>query len=299
MQAVKKLHERAVLYRAVRFFFESHEYLEVDTPVRNPVLIPEANILPVTSGNFFLQTSPELCMKRLLACGYEKIFQICKCFRSQERGERHLPEFTMLEWYRIDGEYQSLMAETAALLNCIVDKVDGVRGFHPVTLDILRQPPQFLTVRQAFTRYTNYTAEQALRDDCFDEQLVEYIEPCLGLKQPCFLYDYPAPLGCLARKKKSDASLAERFELYVQGVELANGFSELTDAGEQRRRFAIELELVKKYGLPGTSMPEKFLQNLEGMPEACGIALGFDRLLMLLTGAAVIDEVVSFTPEEL
>ncbi len=299
MLVKKKLYERAALLRAVRFFFERQGYLEVDTPIRQPVLIPEANILPVASGDFFLQTSPELCMKRILASGYEKIFQVCKCFRAQERGQRHLPEFTMLEWYRIHDDYQSLMAETAELLKDMAAKVRGHRGFDPAMVELVQQPPQFLTVRNAFAKYTTYTAEQAIREDCFDEQLVEHIEPRLGLTSPCFLYDYPAALGALARKKESDPSLAERFELYVQGVELANGFSELTDAHEQRRRFAMELERAEKYGLQQGAMPEKFLEDLGAMPEACGIALGIDRLLMLLTGALTIAEVVSFTPEEL
>nr|MDA3832173.1 EF-P lysine aminoacylase EpmA [Spirochaetales bacterium] len=299
LQVMKKLHERAALLRAVRFFFEIHEYLEVETPVRNPVLIPETNILPVVSDGFFLQTSPELCMKRLLSRGYGKIFQICKCFRGQERGNRHLPEFTMLEWYRVQGDYQSLMSETADLLKFLAGKICGCSGFDPTIVAVLQQPSEFITVRDAFAMYTSYTAEQAIVDNCFDEQLVEYIEPVLGLRQPCFLYDYPAALGSLARKKKSDGSLAERFELYVQGVELANGFSELTDGPEQRRRFEIELEVARGTGLPQAAMPEKFLRDLDVMPEACGIALGFDRLVMLLTGAATIDEVVSSTPEEL
>ncbi len=294
----KKLHERAALIRAVRFFFEEGGYLEVETPVRNPVLIPEAHIFPVVSGDFFLQTSPELCMKRLLASGYEKIFQICKCFRAQERGARHLPEFTMLEWYRIYGDYQSLMAETADLLKFMASSLQSVAGMVDATVVLLQQEPQFLSVRDAFSTYTTYTAEQAVLADCFEEQLVEHIEPNLGIEGPCFLYDYPVSLGSLARQKKSDASLVERFEVYVQGVELANGFSELIDAKEQRSRFEAELEVTKEYG-QGFQMPDRFLDDLQVMPETCGIALGLDRLLMLLSGAMIIDEVVSFTPEEL
>ena len=296
---IKKLHERATLFRAVRFFFEEHDYLEVETPIRNPVLIPEANIAPIRTEGSFLHTSPELCMKRLLARGYEKIFQICPCFRKGERGSRHLPEFTMLEWYRTGGNYQNLMAETVTLLKFLALEVQGLNNFDAAAIAILQTPPQFLAVADAFLTYTNYTAKQAIADDCFDELLVEYIEPKLGLHQPCFLYDYPVALGSLARKKKSDKSLAERFELYVKGVELANGFSELTDSSEQRSRFEAELHVMPAKDQPPNVMPEKFLDDLGNMDDACGIALGLDRLMMLLTGVQNIDEVVSFTPEEL
>lgn len=292
----KKLYERAALIRAVRFFFEQQGYLEVETPVRNPVLIPEANIDPVSSEDFFLQTSPELCMKRLLAQGYEKIFQLCKCFRSRERGARHLPEFTMLEWYRTGAEYRSLMTETHQLLCFIAEKVEGVAGFDQDTVHLLRQEPEYITVAKAFTDYAEMSVDQALRRDCFDEILVEQIEPNLGLTKPCFLYDYPVALGSLARRKSEDEDVAERFELYLCGVELANGFSELTDAREQRLRFEVELEASEGQR---QAMPERFLQDLQQMPEACGIALGVDRLVMLLVGEAEVDHVVSFTPEEL
>jgi lysyl-tRNA synthetase class 2 len=151
-------------------------------------------------------------------------------------------------------------------------------------------------VAKAFSDYTEISVDQALRKDCFDEILVEHIEPNLGLGRPCFLYDYPVALGSLARRKAADKDVAERFELYLCGVELANGFSELTDADEQRRRFEMELESSEGHR---QLMPEQFLQDLQQMPEACGIALGLDRLVMLLVGEPEIDRVVSFTPEEL
>ena len=294
----KKLHERAALIRAVRFFFENKGYLEVETPVRNPVLLPEINIEPVPTADFFLQTSPELCMKRLLAGGYEKIFQICKCFRGQERGGHHLPEFTMLEWYRVHGEYQSLMTETVELLQCVAGKIHGVAGMDETMISLLQQPSRFLTVRDAFALYTATTAEQAIVEDCFEEQLVDLIEPHLGIQELCFLYDYPVKLGSLAQTKQDDTSLAERFELYVNGVELANGFSELTDVVEQRQRFETEMQLAQQNG-QCWQMPEQFLKDLQIMPDSCGIALGLDRLVMILSGASTIDEVVSFTAEEL
>lgn len=295
----KKLVERAALIRAVRFFFEQRGYLEVETPVRNPVLIPEATIQPVSSGSSFLQTSPELCMKRLLATGYSQLFQICKCFRAQERGGRHLPEFTMLEWYRVAGDYQDLMAETIELLRFVVGRLASLPGLDGGLLAVLQQEPQFLTVAEAFSTHTGMSADEAIGRDCFDEVLVEDIEPHLGLSQPCFLYDYPLALGSLAKGKASDPQVVERFELYLRGLEVANGFSELTDTREQRRRFSLEIEQAGTSGQKGGVMPEKFLEDLALMPEACGIALGIDRLVMLVAGAQTIDEVVSFTPEEL
>ena len=296
---MKKMYERAALIRAVRFFFEKREYLEVETPIRNPVLIPEATILPVSSADYFLQTSPELCMKRLLGAGYNRMFQICKCFRAKERGSRHLPEFTMLEWYRALDDYQGLMAETAELLCAVAHAMGDVVGVDGDVVTLLSKEPEFLTVAEAFRLFSSSTVEQALAGDCFEEVLVVDIEPNLGKERPLFLYDYPVALGSLARRKKTDAGLAERFELYVLGVEVANGFSELTDVPEQRQRFMAERRKAKEGGHDAGTMPEKFLDDLAKMPEACGIALGLDRLIMLVTGAKEIDEVVSFTPEEL
>lgn len=295
-----RLQQRAAIIQAVRFFFVENCYLEVETPIRLPALIPEANILPVPSVSWFLQTSPELCMKRLLAAGVSRLFQICKCFRGMERGSRHLPEFTMLEWYRLDGTYLDLMAETSQLLQEVSTSFGEDMQYDQEVVNLVRQPDwQRLTVHEAFVRYAPISVENSLVEDCFEEMLVEHIEPHLGFERPCFLYDYPLALGSLAKRSRKDPEVAERFELYIRGVELANGFTELTDAGEQRRRFAKEEELAGNQGLSFGDIPEKFLADLEKVEMACGIALGIDRLVMLLTGATTIDEVVSFTPEDL
>lgn len=269
----------------------------MDTPIRLPCLIPEMYIEPEESSGWFLQTSPEMCMKRLLAAGYPRIFQICRCFRKGERGSRHLPEFTMLEWYRSGIDYNALMAECREMLCFLAARLD-CPGRSAQNL-ILRDDWEFLTVREAFRRHAPLSLEQALADDCFDETLVSYIEPHLGKERPAFLHDYPAELGSLARLKEQDRSVAERFELYIDGLELANGFSELTDAREQQQRFTKEMALMHARGRRSGPMPVRFLDDLAELDAAAGIALGVDRLVMLLCGARTIDEVVSFPPETL
>ncbi len=295
------LKKRAALIQSIRSFFNNRGYLEVDTPVRLPVLIPEAYNEPVESGNHFLQTSPEICMKRLLAeAGCQKIFQICKCFRKGERGDRHLPEFTMLEWYRTASDYLGLMDECEDLI-CELAGAVGHSDFITVkdTEISLEKPWERLSVADAFSRYASVTVEHALEQGIFDEVLCRDIEPELGTVKPVFLYDYPAELGALARNRKENPSVAERFEIYIAGLELANGFSELTDVDEQRQRFEQEQNCMVTQGRSPGRMPEKFLGSLANLPEAAGIALGLDRLAMVLFNAETIDEVVTFIPEEL
>ena len=294
------LHLRAVLIQALRTFFIDQGYLEVETPLRIPAPAPEAHIEPLTSEGWFLQTSPELCMKRLLAAGIPKIFQLCKCFRKGERGDRHLPEFTMLEWYAAGSDYRDLMADCEALLRYLAAVMGkgGVLEREGCRIDLALEWER-LTVAEAFRRYAPCTVEEALRQDQFDVILVEYVEPHLGIATPTFLCDYPAELGALARLSPTDPTVAERFELYVAGLELANGFSELVDPGEQRARFLAEQEGIRRQGRRPGPMPEPFLDALEAMPPAAGIALGVDRLVMLFAGAERIDQVVAFTQEGL
>lgn len=291
-----RLMERARIIQMIRAFFIEHGYLEVETPHRIPGNAPEAYIEPMPSGAWFLHTSPELSMKRLLAAGYPRLFQICRCWRNAERGRRHLPEFTMLEWYRAQADYADLMRECEALLVALAPS--GKLCLQGKTIDI-RGPWERLSVTEAFARYTTTTPQQALADGRFDEVIAFEIEPLLGCDKPVFLTDYPAELAALARKKPDDPEVAERFELYIAGVELANAFSELTDSIEQRRRFAREEERRRHTGQPPYPVPEKFLAELSHMPPAAGIALGIDRLIMLLTDTESIDDVVAFAPEEL
>lgn len=303
MLHVERLQQRATLMSNIRSFFASQGFLEVDTPVRQPVLIPERYIEPLRSEKAFLQTSPELCMKRLLACGCSKIFQICPCFRKNEQGYRHLEEFTMLEWYHVGESYLKLMDDCEELFRCLKHQM----SVEQESSDVIKQnfegfdfdgPWERITVEDAFGKYSPQPLTQALIDDSFDEILVECIEPNLGKKTPVFLIDYPLELGSLAKAKTDAPGIVERFELYLDGIELANGFSELTDEKEQRLRFAEEIADIDKTWGSGIEMPERFLQDIANLKQAAGIALGVDRLFMLALGVKDIKDVVSFSPDD-
>jgi lysyl-tRNA synthetase class 2 len=294
------LTNRAAIINEIRRFFAGRDYLEVETPLRIPAPAPEFHIDAIPSGSWFLQTSPELCMKRLLAAGFRQLFQIARCWRDGERGRQHLPEFTMLEWYRADCGYRDIMDECEDLLSSVAHSISKgnsiiFRG-RKIRLD---GPWERITVREAFQHYTGISMEDALASDRFDEIMVTDIEPNLGISRPTFIFDYPAERGALARLREGDPSVAERFELYIGGLELANAFTELTDPEEQRERFQHEESYRREYGKTPYPVPEKFLAELSSMSPSSGIALGVDRLVMVLTDAACIDEVVAFTPEEL
>ena len=291
---------RAQIIKEIRSFFNEEGYLEMETPLRIPAPAPESHIDAVASAPWFLQTSPELCMKRLLAAGYGKIFQICHCWREGERGRAHLPEFTMLEWYRRDTGYFALMDECEALIISVAAALGHKDRLFCRDREIsLNGPWERISVAEAFTRYASFSMYEALRRDLFDEIMVREVEPRLGIAGPVFIYDYPASRGALARLKKDDPSVSERFEFYIDGVELANAFSELTDPSEQRSRFLQEQETRLSLGKSIYPMPDKFLAELPKLPSAAGIALGLDRLVMVLLNASSIDDVVAFTPEDL
>lgn len=290
------LAERARIIQDIRTFFIKRGYLEVETPHRIPTNAPEPHIDAVASGRWTLHTSPELAMKRLLAAGCEQLFQICRVWRDGERGQHHLPEFTLLEWYLSGVDYHALMTECMELLVTLVPTGKLLRQGR--TIDLARPWPQ-LTVSDAFARYASKSIDEALAGDCFEELLTAEVEPHLGKDRPLFLTEYPTSLAALARTKPGQPQLAERFELYIDGLELANAFSELTDPHEQRRRFEADEATRRGAGKTPYPLPEKFLAELSAMPVSAGIALGLDRLIMLLTDAARIDDVVAFTPEEL
>ncbi len=294
----KGLQLRAAFFQAIRSFFQRQNFLEVDTPIRQPLLIPEKNITPVPSATHFLQSSPELYMKRLLASGCEEIFQICHCFRYGERGRLHLEEFIMLEWYRKDADYHDLMLDCEQLINSLHSEIAG--SHFPVPL---QGPWEKITVEEAFQKYCSISATQALEEDRFDLLLVEKIEPYLGKKSPTFLYDYPLELASLARPKENQPEVAERFELYMAGIELANGFSELTDPLLQRDRFKEEYAQIYAQMHSNDNghqkMPELFLQDLGKIEKAAGIAMGLDRLFMLISGCGCLDDAVTFAPDDL
>jgi len=290
------LQQRAAILQDVRAYFVEQDYLEVETPHRIPANAPEQHIDPVASGDWALHTSPEIAMKRLLAAGYEKIFQICRVWRKEELGRHHLPEFTLLEWYRSGIDYHALMAECEALILKLVPEGRLARPGREISL---APPWERLTIAEAFSSYASMGPGQAIESGCFEEILTTEVEPNLGKKRPTFLIEYPAAMAALARVKPGDPGVAERFELYIDGLELANAFSELTDPIEQRERFAADEEGRRATGKTPYPLPERFLRELEAIPEAAGIALGLDRLVMLMTGAEKIDDVVAFTPGEL
>ncbi len=296
----KTLQQRAQILQEVRKFFINRGYLEVETPHRIPAPAPESHIDAVVSGPCFLHTSPELCMKRMLAAGYEKIFQICRCWREGERGNQHIPEFTLLEWYRSGDDYLGLMEQCEDLIQAIASAIGlGEKITYRGQETDLAKPWEKISVKEAFRCYSQISMAEALERDLFDEMMVKDIEPRLGIGKPTFIYDYPAERRAMARLKQKDETLAERFELYIGGLELANAFSELTDPEEQRKHFLKENENRHALGKPTYPMPEKFLGELGNMPPSAGIALGVDRLVMVLLNAPTIDEVVAFTPEEL
>ena len=292
---------RAGFLRIIREFFWDTGFIEVDTPIRLPLLIPERHIVPIQSENHFLQTSPEICMKRLLASGLPAIFQICHCFRKDERGKRHLEEFTMVEWYRLHADYRDLMDDCGIFLKYLLHRISELDGLLPGLaqraqrlIDEFGDGPERLTVADAFLLYSPVSLSQSLSDDTYEEILVEHIEPHLGRSRPLILYDYPAEHASLAKKQPGNSNCAERFELYLHGIELANGFTELTDPVEQRKRFIQAIYEIENLEQRVAEMPESFLEDLGKIPEAAGIALGVDRLFMLLCGRDDIRQVVNF-----
>ena len=296
----KNLELRARIIQSIRAFFADSGYLEVETPNRIPAPAPEAHIDAQPAGSWFLQTSPELCMKRLLAAGFQRIYQISKCYRRAERGRRHLPELTLLEWYAVGTDYRQMMTECEMLIRHVARQSGAGQTivYRGKKID-LTQPWERLTVKDAFDRYASISFTDALQQNKFDEILALEVEDRLGLARPVFLFDYPLASSALARPKSDDPKLVERFELYIGGLELCNAFGELTDPVEQKRRFASEQDLRRDAGKPVYPSPAPFLQALTDMPEASGNALGVDRLVMLFADADSIDEVVTFVPEEL
>jgi len=302
------LARRAELVRRVRTWFEDQDFLEVETPVLvpSPGLDLHLDAFAVDAGAGraarFLSTSPEYQMKRLLADGHPRIFQITRAFRRGELGSRHNPEFTILEWYRAGAAVDDVMRDTEAL-------VLAVTGGE-VRLGDRRIPiaPPFArrTVCDAFEAFAGVAPADTLAwaahdEDRFYKTLVDQVEPAIAaLGAPIFVDEYPAPQASLARRKPSDPRVAERFELYVAGVELCNGFGELTDPVEQRARLVRDREERAARGLPVYPIDERFLGALErGLPPCAGNALGLDRLVALACGTTEIRDVIAFTDDEL
>ncbi len=302
----RRLVARARILREVRAFFEQRGFLEVETPlvVPSPGLDLHLTALSVATaaGERFLITSPEYQMKRLLAGGLERIYQVTKCFRADEAGERHQPEFTMLEWYRAFSGVDAVMRDTEELVAHVATVLTGEPVLAAAAGPIDVRPPWLrLSVRDAFARFAGVPLESVVADEeRFYRLLIERVEPALCELGALFLCEYPASMASLARKKPGDPSVAERFEAYVGGLELCNGFGELTDPVEQRARLLADRDARSRLGLPVYPIDERFLAALEqGMPPSGGNALGFDRLVMLALGARHIEEVIALPASRL
>ena len=284
------------MLRGIRTFFHDHSFLEVETPVRLPAPALEEHIDAEPSGDHFLRTSPELHMKRLLAAGYDRIFQLGPCFRRGEQGRLHHPEYTMLEWYRADANYLDILGDTKRLIAFLADEVLGTTRIMHQGLAIELMPIwEWTTVAEAFTLHAGWDPTAGFDADRFDLDVVEKVEPGLPKHVPVILSDYPAEAAALARRKPDNPRVAERWELFIGGLELANAYSELTDAEEQRRRFEECARRRKTAGRPVYPMDEEFLAALQaGMPPCGGIALGVDRLVMLFADAASLEDVTAF-----
>ena len=323
------LRARGAITGAIRGFFAEQGFVEVETSVlqvspgnethlhapRTELMRPDGS-----RASRYLRTSPEFACKKLLVAGETRIFELARVFRDRERGDLHLPEFTMLEWYRAGAPYDAIMADCVVVIARAAQATGiGTFCFRGRTADPFAEP-ELLTVAGAFERFagidllSTITGGEGNRaalakaasgkvrvagddtwSDIFSKVLVEHVEPHLGQGRLTILFEYPSPEAALARVKTDDPRVAERFEVYACGVELANGFGELTDAEEQRKRFTESMtEKQRRYG-EAYPLDEDFLAAVAAMPEASGVALGFDRLVMLASGAARIDQVV-WTP---
>ena len=293
---IPALQLRARVMAATRAFFVARDYLEVQTPVRVRTPAMEDHIDAEASGDHWLRTSPELHMKRMVCAGYEKIFQIGPCFRQGERGNRHLPEYTMLEWYWTGADRDDLIHETCALLRSVA-AIAGGRRFAGVDLC---GEPEILKVQEAFLQWAGWDPLADFDADRFDVDLVDKVEPEIAkITVPVIFKDFPAQRAALARLHPQDPRMAERWEMYLGGVEVANAYTELTDAAEQRRRFEICGQGRKSRGQQCYPLDEAFLSAMQnGMPPCAGIALGMDRLLMRLIGTDQIRDVVAFDADE-
>jgi len=287
---------RSRIIQAIRDFFVDRGFLEIETPVRIPVPALELHIDAISSDGHFLRTSPELHMKRLLAAGYDRIFQIGPCFRRGEKGRLHNPEFTMLEWYRLNADYNDILVDTKMLVAFLAEKILGGASVVFQGRKIELMPLwECIPVDDAFVLHAGWSPVKRFDADRFDMDLLEKVEPNLPSDRPVVLMDYPAEAAALARRKPGRPEVAERWELYIGGMELVNAFSELTDPVEQRKRFEECAEERRKAGRDVYRLDEEFLQSLEkGMAPSGGAALGLDRLVMLLTDSAEINEVRSF-----
>ncbi len=291
------LKKRALIYKFIRKFFEDRGFLEVETPVRVPVIAPEAYIMPFESESWFLSTSPELHMKRMLAAGYKKLFQFSRCFRKGEQGRLHNPEFTMLEWYCVNAGYMVIIQHIEDLVSYLAKEM-GLRKIKYGNSDFdISTPWSRMTVRDAYLKFAGWDPTMQPDPLRFDIDMAEKVIPGLSKDHPTVLLDYPSFAAALARIKPDNPAVTERAEVFFGELELANVYSELVDADEQKKRFVEAIGQIEKEQGKKMQMPDKFIEALPFIPECGGVALGIDRLVMLLCNAASIDEVMPFTAD--
>ena len=291
------LPRRAAMVRALRAALDADGFVEVETPVRIPAPANEPHIRPPASGRAFLRASPELQMKRLLAAGLPRLYQIGPCFREGERGDRHAPEFAMLEWYRAPGGWEDVLRDCERLVRAAAKAVRGSARvpFRGGSLD-LAAPWERVPVREAYRRWAGWDPVESWDAERFDLDMALKVEPSLPRDRAVVLAGYPAPAASLARLSPDDPRVAERWELYLGGMEIANAFGELADPAEQRRRFEAARAEKIACGEPPMPIDEEFLADLAKMPPAGGAALGVDRFAMVLLDAPDIDSVRAFLP---
>ncbi|MBR2719844.1 MAG: EF-P lysine aminoacylase GenX [Lentisphaeria bacterium] len=293
-QLIPALKYRAGVLASVRAYCDSRGYCEVETPVGVIAPAAEEYIESPRAGDFFLRTSPELQMKRLLCMGLEKMYQLGPCFRAGENGSRHRSEFTMLEWYQAHATYRDALEFFTGLVRRAAHDANGsgTITFRGETID-LDAPWEIISVREAFRKFAGKNADKLAEEEgLFELVLTEQVEPALPKDRACVLMDYPVRFGAFARQKADDPTLVERWEAYIGGIELANTYGELTDPLIQRERFEKFSQTRKEQGLAEYPEPLEFLDAIDsGMPDATGGAMGFDRLVMLLYGADHIGKI--------
>lgn len=328
----QRMKKRSQIVSAVRGFFVSHDFLEVETPTVTalPGMEPHLDPFRTTVADYagkpydaYLITSPEYAMKKLLAGGLPRIFEIARCYRNGEPWDgSHNPEFSMLEWYRAEADYTDIMADMEQMVSEVAERVTGAKTieYQGRSIDLSAPWPR-MTVKEAMATHADIDLDHAIDDeawfrreienkgcptganDTFDDLFFRIflrdVEPKLGIDRPLILCEYPRSMAALARMKPGDTRYAERFEAYCGGMELANAFSELNDEPEQRRRLDEERVLRQQLGKHVYGLDEQFLEAVGQMPKSAGIALGIDRLVMLLTNASAIRDVLFFPAGDL
>jgi len=290
---------RSEVLRLIRAFFYTRGFVEVETPFLLSTVAPEEHIEPFAVEGRYLAASPELQMKQLVSSGWSKLFQITRSFRKREKGKLHNPEFTILEWYRPAEGLEELMGDMEQLFLFVARELGRGEGisFGGGRVD-LSPPWKRVSVTDAFLRFAGWDPVAEFDQTRFDMDLVTKVEPRLGFEKPGFLHSYPAAAASLAALCPNRPETAMRVELYIAGLELANGFFELRDPVEQRERFEKARQQIKEAGRIPPPLPEEFLSCLEHMPPCAGAALGVDRMVMLFCDASSMSEVMAFDWEE-